>query len=368
MKNFCTKCGNQLGEGKDFCNKCGTKFNLMPSTAPQTVAPQTTAQQGINMANPSARPTRAPGACPECGNVNSPTSQFCSKCGMSFGVQAHAPVHAHQPAVPYAQMQQPVGKEKSNLFKAVAIGGAAVVVLVLVGFFAMNFFGGDGAQDTDDVTLTAPDLSAEQPSGTDDQTVAIEPPVTEPPPEEEVAPPVDEPSLAHDIDPRLFGVWEYVGYDEEILFILNDDLTAVIVEVGWASWGEWADAFEVYWTVSDNELVLIYDGEEGRLDLKIIDGNTIEIEGEWFHRIETTEIAGFDLHGTWDIGDDEVMLVFDPNGSGRLYERDWDDLHFRWFVSHNFLVIVEDEWAMGETFSVIDANTVSLFGDTFFRR
>jgi len=64
---FCTKCGNQIGDGVAFCPKCGAPQNAASaapqnaaSATPQQSAPQNTAPQGYGMPQQYGTYTEAP--------------------------------------------------------------------------------------------------------------------------------------------------------------------------------------------------------------------------------------------------------------------------------------------------------------------
>ena len=391
MLKFCKKCGASVPEQTTFCKKCGVRLQA-PSEAG---VPPNAAGGYQNIQNAPVSPMFSPVSCNKCGSKNEQGSLFCSVCGGPVGAQAQMPAYAQQPAMPYAPMPQPAGAGKSSIFKAVAIGGVAIVVLAVVGFIVMNFVVGIPADgpDANETLVVAPVVPTEPSPDADEQPPAEaepqpgeseQPPDAAEPPAEAGDPPADtqppsatpepppatpEPPPVQDIDSRLFGAWEWWEDDEgAILFMFSEDFTGALAEMYWGGDRGWAGMFEFQWSVSDNMLVMTYDGEDERIDFRVIDRNSIEIYGERLFRIETTELVGFDLHGSWEPENNDAMFVFDGSRDGRLH--DWErgeTEFFRWLVFDNLLVIVGDDEAFWETFSVIDRDTIRLFGGLWFR-
>ena len=288
MLKFCKKCGASLPEQKTFCSKCGT------------------ALQGVN----------TPGIPP-------------------VGVQAQMPNVTAQPVMPHMQMPHPAGTNKSNIFKAVSIGGVAVIV-VLVGFIAINFFGIDDTHQPDTL-VTAPDATADQSA-------------------------VQEPPAGQEIDSRLFGVWELREDDYGLLVVFFSSL-----------FGFWADStgdmVSFDWTVSNNSLVIVVEGEEERTSFNIISSNTILLDGEYFTRIDSAVHVDISLYGEWVNEHDDALLVFNRHQSGML--EDWisgETQTFGWSTINDVLVLSAYFGRVWHTFNVIDQNTIKWLDELWFRR
>ena len=297
MQKFCKKCGASLPEQKTFCSKCGTAF----------------------------KDVNTPGIPP-------------------VGTQEQKPYSPPQPVMPHLQMPQPAGTDKSGIYKAVAIGGVAII-LVLVGFIAINYFRGDSV-DTPDTLVTAPDTSTEQAPGEDVQPA-------------EPAPPAGD-----GVDTRLIGAWEFWEGGVGVLLILNEDLTGVITDT------DVGEKYDIRWFVSGNSFVMSFAGYEERVDFIVINRNTIEFDGDRLTRIDSPVPAGFNLYGTWEHDyEDGFQLVFNRNRTGRTEDLIWGESeHFIWY-SFNDVVVFSGGGDVGwYNINVIDMNTFSVMGERWLRQ
>jgi uncharacterized membrane protein YvbJ len=66
--------------------------------------------------------------CPNCGNKNEDSAKFCASCGNELAAAGGAPAGAAQPA---AGPAQPAAKKKMALWKKIALGVVAFIVLAV---------------------------------------------------------------------------------------------------------------------------------------------------------------------------------------------------------------------------------------------
>lgn len=149
---FCSKCGNRLASGSQFCNRCGAKA-MVPARSTSPQEPSRTRQDpaGRTPAYDSgeAEPVRQPAQYHEppyeTGRIG---PHHREKRGFLSGLftRKKKPAHNAAPSHPAPASRAPKRKSFSGPSKktvvTIGIAAVAIVVVAVVGWFAMGFLSG----------------------------------------------------------------------------------------------------------------------------------------------------------------------------------------------------------------------------------
>ncbi|HOX34867.1 MAG TPA: zinc-ribbon domain-containing protein [Methanoregulaceae archaeon] len=149
---FCSKCGNRLAPGSQFCNRCGARSGVVAGSA-ASVETSRARQDNAEMAPASghgpAEPARQPAPYHEppyeTGRVG---PHHREKRGFLSGLfsRKKKPVHNTAPSHPAPASRAPKRKSFSGPSKktlvTIGVAAVAIVVVAVVGWFAMGFLSG----------------------------------------------------------------------------------------------------------------------------------------------------------------------------------------------------------------------------------
>ncbi len=120
----CNSCGASLAPDAAVCDLCGTPATPAASASASSDSVET-GTEAVGAAQPQAD------ACPACGHVNPPGSQFCNACGAALPADAAAPPRAESVAE---------GRPSSDAGKRglVVVGVGLLVVVALYGLTLLS--------------------------------------------------------------------------------------------------------------------------------------------------------------------------------------------------------------------------------------